>query len=111
MTFELNERQVTHWEVKCDRCGFVARSGQRKLYVERYLKAHGDKPCTNCAEQARIDALPTHHRHADHHSAAYPKPSYWFCCGAVQVGLLSENDCAECGEPFPCPASEEVVNA
>lgn len=110
MTFTLNERKITRWEVKCDQCGFVAHShsAQYKHYSERYLKAYGDKPCKNCAEQARIDALPPHHRHIDGHSAAYPKPAYWFCCGAVQMGVLSQDDCAECGEPFPCPASKEA---
>lgn len=42
-----------------------------------------------------------HHPHRDHDDPS--RIQGWFCCGAVQLGLIGMNDCAECGEPFPCP--------
>ena len=102
MVFEVRSRR--QWGVVCTECGCVYDGRWRPLAHEtqRDLTYANKYGCRICRDRTIRAALPEHHRHADEH------PSHnggWPCCGANQLGLVGPDECAACGEPYPCEAA------
>ena len=102
MGFEIKSRR--QWAVVCTDCG-VAYDGRWRPMEHatardmEYATKYG---CRNCRDKATVAALPEHHPHKAEHPS---NNGHWPCCGAVQFGVIGPNECAACGEPYPCAAA------
>ncbi|AYD86904.1 hypothetical protein I5H63_gp079 [Mycobacterium phage MilleniumForce] len=89
----------------CVTCG-VAYGGWRRAphEAERDRVRAERYGCSTCKNRKTVAALPEHHAHHEHN----PDWSYvsgGYCCAATQMKAIGPNDCAKCGEPYPCAAA------
>lgn len=100
MGFEIRSRR--QWGVVCTECGVVdnGRWSRTEKEAEKVLERVGE--CKTCRDRRTVSELPEHHRHRDGHPSF--RGNSWYCCGATQLGLIGMDDCAACGEPYPCSA-------
>ncbi|AXH49961.1 hypothetical protein SEA_FLYPOTENUSE_41 [Mycobacterium phage Flypotenuse] len=89
----------------CVTCG-VAYGGWRRVphEAERDRVRAERYGCSTCKNRKTVAALPEHHAHHEH-NPDWPYVSGGYCCAATQMKAIGPNDCAKCGEPYPCAAA------
>lgn len=86
----------------CVTCGVVYGSWRRFPHEAERDRVRAERyGCSTCKNRKTVAALPEHHAHHDH-NPDWPYISGDYCCAATQMKAIGPNDCAACGEPFPC---------